>query len=98
MEYFWGVIIRAYKEFEEKITHIKETIGSKGSKAEQVKFAINKKIGPFSISDIEKDCPKISRDWIRHILQELRTEGKVQSTGIGRGAKWIVEKKSGKKK
>ena len=88
MEYFWGVIIKAYKEFEENIINIKETTGGKGLKTEQIKFIIKKKIGPFSISDIEKDCPEISRDMIRHVLRQLRDEGKIHSQGIGRNAKW----------
>ena len=91
MEYFWGVIIRAYKEFEEKVVLIKETVGGKGSKAELIKLSIRNKIGPFSISDIEKDCPGISRDMIRHVLRQLRDEGKIHVLGIGRGAKWIVK-------
>lgn len=91
MEHFWGVIIRAYKEFEERVVYIKDTIGGKGSKAEQIKFAIRKKIGPFAISDIERDCPGISRDWIRYVLRELRAEGKLQSLGTGRGAKWVMK-------
>ena len=72
MEYFWGVIIRAYKEFEEKAAIIKETASGKGFKSEQIKLSIRNKTGPFSISDIEKDCPGISRDMIRHVLRQLR--------------------------
>ena len=90
IEYFWGVLIRAYKEFEEKVVLIKETVGGKGSKAEQIKFYIRNKIGPFAISDIEKDCPGISRDMIRYVLRQLRDEGSIQSQGIGRSAKWQV--------
>ena len=90
MEYFWGVIIRAYKEFEERVAIIKETASGKGSKAAQIKLAIKNKVGPFSISDIEKDCPGISRDWIRYVLRELRAGGELQSLGVGRGAKWVV--------
>jgi len=90
MEYFWMVLLRAYKEFEERVEGITETIGGKGSKMEQIKFAVRNKVGPFSISDIEKDCPGISRDWIRHILEDLRYKGELQSFGIGRGAKWQV--------
>ena len=91
MEYFWMVLLRAYKEFEEKVEGIKETKGGKGSKTEQIKFAVKNKIGPFSISDIEKDCPGISRDWIRDVLELMREEGRVQSIGMGRGAKWVIE-------
>lgn len=91
MEYFWMVLLRAYKEFEEKVGLIKETAGGKGSKAELIKLSIRNKIGPFSISDIEKDCPGISRDMIRLVLRQLRDEGKIHVLGIGRGAKWIVK-------
>ncbi len=91
MEYFWMVLLRAYKEFEEKVVLIKETAGGKGSKSELIKLSIRNKIGRFSISDIEKDCPGISRDMIRHILRQLRDEGKIHALGIGRGAKWIVK-------
>ena len=90
MEYFWGVIIKAYKKFEEKVILIKETVGGKGSKAEQIKLSIRNKIGPFAISDIEKDCPEISRDMIRHVLRQLRDEGEIHVLGVGRGAKWVV--------
>ncbi len=92
MEYFWGVIIKAYKEFEERVTHIKETDSGKGSKTEQIKFSIRKQIGPFSISDINRDCPSISRDMIRHVLRQLRDQGEIQSQGIGRSAKWLHKK------
>ena len=88
MEYFWGTLIRAYKEFEEKIDSIKNTMTGKGSKTAQIKATIRNKIGPFLISDIEKDCPHISRDMIRNVLRQLRDEGRIKSTGIGRGAKW----------
>ena len=91
IEYFWGVVIKAYKEFEEKMDLIKETAGGKGSKSEQVKLSIRNKIGPFAISDIKKDCPEISRDMIRYILRQLRDEGEIQSQGIGRNAKWVVK-------
>lgn len=90
MEYFWGVILRAYKEFEEKIDTIKKTMSVRGSKTEQIKSAIKKKIGPFVISDIEKECPHVGRDMIRNVLRQLRDEGKIKSQGIGRGAKWII--------
>ncbi|MDY6865856.1 MAG: Fic family protein [Halobacteriota archaeon] len=86
LTYFWGTLIRAYKEFEERVGTI--TTG-RGSKTEQIKLAIDRKVGPFSISDIENECPGISRDMIRHVLRTLRDDGIIRSTGIGRGAKWV---------
>jgi Fic family protein len=86
LSYFWGILIRAYKEFEERVGTI---ITGRGSKKEQIMLAVKRKIGPFAISDIEKECPGISRDMIRHILHYMRDEGKIRSTGIGRNAKWV---------
>ena len=90
IEYFWGVLIRAYKEYEGKVNLIKETLGGKGSKTEQIKCSIRNKIVPFSISDIEKDCSGISLSMIRNVLRQLRDEGEIQSQGVGRNAKWKI--------
>lgn len=90
MTYFWGVLIRAYKEFEDRVGTI---TGGKGKKTEQIIQAVNRRIRPFSISEIENDCPGISRDWIRLVLRKLGREGKIEVRGKGRGAKWRHKKK-----
>jgi Fic family protein len=88
--YFWGVLIRAYGEFEERI----ETL--KGSKTQQIHEAVLRRLTPFSISDIESDCPGISRDMIRHVMRQMKTEGTIAPTGKGRSAKWrrVAEEQS----
>jgi hypothetical protein len=86
LTYFWGVLVKAYKEFEER--RGKLTTG-RGAKTEQIELAIERMVGPFAISDIESECPGISRDMIRHVLRRLRDEGIIRSSGTGRGAKWI---------
>ena len=86
LTYFWGVLIRAFREFEERVGTV--TTGW-GSKTEQIKLAVRRKVGPFSISEIEKDCPGISRDMIRKVLRKMRDEGVIRSTGVGRNAKWV---------
>jgi Fic family protein len=45
-------------------------------------------VGPFTMSEIEEECPGVSRDMIRHVLRRLRDEGKVKVSGRGRGARW----------
>lgn len=87
MTYFWGVLLRAYKEFEGRVGTL--TTG-KGNKSHHIRSTIETRIGPFSISDIERACPAVSRDTIRLVLRELRDEGVISSEGKGRGAKWIV--------
>ena len=63
--YFWGVLIRAYAEFEERI----ETL--KGSKGDQVRAAVARRIGAFGIAELEQDCPGVSRDMVRHVLRQI---------------------------
>jgi hypothetical protein len=50
--------------------------------------AIDGFIGDFSISDIEKACPTVGRDWIRTLLQKLKQERRVKILGKGRYARW----------
>lgn len=88
LRYFWGTLLRAYQEFEERVGQI-ET--SRGSKTEHVKSAVRRRIAPFAISDIEKDCPGVSRDMIRLVLRELKKDGLISPQGKGRGAKWIYQ-------
>jgi Fic family protein len=86
LNYFWGTLLRAYSEFEERVGTIAD---GKGNKTELIRQTVNRKIGPFAISDIESDCPGISRDMIRLVLRQLRDEGVISSHGKGRGAKWL---------
>ena len=82
--YFWGVLIRAYEEFEARVESLK------GSKTAQVRAAVGRRVGPFRISDVEKDCPGVSRDMVRHVLRQMRAEARLQVEGHGRGARWRV--------
>lgn len=90
MTYFWGVILRAYKEFEERVGTLST---GKGSKAHHIRTTIENMIGLFSISDIERICPSVSRDTIRLVLRELRDDGIIIPEGKGRGAKWVIKQK-----
>jgi Fic family protein len=85
MRYFWGALLRSYKEFEERVGRI---VPGRGSKSKQVRDAVMRQVAPFAISDIERQCPGVGRDTIRLILRQLRDEGMVASSGVGRSAKW----------
>ena len=85
MGYLWGVVLRAYREFEERVVVVD---GGPTSKAEFVEAAVLRRVAPFAISEIEADCPGGSREWIKVVLSRLRDEGVIQVTGRGRGAKW----------
>lgn len=82
LEYFWGVLLRAYGEFEARVESLQ------GSKTDQVRAAVMRRVGAFGMTDIEHDCPGVSRDMVRHVLRQMRAEGLVRVEGQGRGAKW----------
>lgn len=86
MDYFWGVLLKAYKEFSERVGVVKQ---DKGSKTDMLRADIGKRFKPFAISDLERAFPTISRDMIRVVLRQLKEEGLIYSTGKGRGAKWV---------
>lgn len=86
LDYFWGVLLRAYREFEERVGTL--SMG-RGSKTQQVREAVGRRVGTFAISDIEADCPGVSRDMVRVVLRQLRDEGVITPQGKGRGAHWI---------
>jgi Fic family protein len=87
LRYFWGVLLRAYREFEERVGTITT---SRGAKSAHIRRVIDRKVGPFAISDVEAECPGISRDMIRVVLRRLRDQGVLRLEGRGRGAKWVV--------
>ncbi|MFZ5723349.1 MAG: Fic family protein [Pseudomonadota bacterium] len=87
LDYFWGALLRAYKEFEERVGTIERGRGAKG---DRVRAEVLKRTKPFSISDIEAACPGVSRDTVRLVLRGLKAEGVIAPSGKGRGATWVV--------
>jgi len=85
LNYFLGTILSAYKEFEQRAGTVKP---GRGAKTLMIESAIEKQIGEFSISDIERECPSVGRDMIRIILNRSRREDKIICKGTGRGAVW----------
>jgi Fic family protein len=86
MTYFWGVMLRAYREFEDRVGTLMK---GRGSKTQQVRDAVDRRTGPFAISEIEADCPGVSRDMVRVVLRRLRDDRVITRQGKGRGARWV---------
>lgn len=78
-------LIDATKEFERRVG---ETGAARGEKGANVLNAIERTIGPFSVADLQRDCPGVSVDMIRHVLKQLRDQRKVQCIRRGRNALW----------
>ena len=92
LQYFWGALLRAYKEFEERVGTVSRGRGAKG---DRVRAEILKRQLPFSISDIEQACPGVSRDMVRVVLRAMKAEGLITPSGKGRGATWSTVKPAG---
>jgi len=86
-QYSLGVIVYAYREFEQRVG---EVAMAAGGKSQSVRNAITafKPGDTFTIADLERICPAVSRATIRRVLDTLRADGKVVCLGSGRNAQW----------
>jgi Fic family protein len=80
-----AIIRRGYGEFERRAGQIK---APRGAKTELVTSAIREQLGDFQLTDIERACPGVGRDWIRSLLTALKTAGEVTCQGKGPAARW----------
>ncbi len=75
----------AYREFEERVGQIKSP---RGAKTELVESAISAFSGEFTLAELERACPGVSRDMVRRVLRDLQKARKVECVGRGPGALW----------
>jgi Fic family protein len=85
MNLLLAVIRRGYAEFEQRAENVKS---KRGAKAELVIAAIRRQLGDFQLSEIERACPGVGREWIRSLLSDLKTAGEVSCRGKGPAARW----------
>jgi Fic family protein len=84
----------AYQEFEQRVG---QTASPKGAKTEMIEAAIASTSGNFTVADLERACPGVSRDMVRKVLRRLKLVGKVESLGRGPGALWRKKGSTSKK-
>ena len=85
INYVLYILKTAYKEFEERVGNMKSP---KGAKTELVEAIIEKSSATFTLNDLERSCPGVSRDMIRRVLRDLQKANKVECLGRGPGARW----------
>lgn len=86
-QYSLGVLLYAYREFEARVDNL---IIAPGGKRDSV-LAVFEAFDPgytFPISELEHLCQTVSRTTVRRLLNELRSEGRVECLGRGQAAKW----------
>ncbi|WP_047150723.1 Fic family protein [Aneurinibacillus tyrosinisolvens] len=87
LEYFLGIILKAYRELESRVGIVSE---SRGQKTERVREIVLGFLTPFSVREIENRCPDIKRPTINATLKAMREEGLIELQGFGRSAKWKI--------
>jgi Fic family protein len=78
-------MLDAYKEFERRIG---ETGSPRGEKRSIVIAAVARTMGDFRVADLQRECPGVSVDMIRHVLKQLKDNGQVECLERGRYALW----------
>ena len=59
-----------------------------GGKTELIQSAIRTFAAEFTLADLERVCPGVSRDMVRRVLKDLQRSGKLECLGRGPGAPW----------
>jgi hypothetical protein len=79
------ILKEAYREFEERVGQPKSP---RGAKTELVESAINSFSREFTLSELERVCPGVSREMMRRVLKQLQKAGRVECHGRGPAARW----------
>jgi response regulator of citrate/malate metabolism len=81
------VLLYAYREFEARVGKLAT---SPGAKSQMVRSAIEAFVPgyTFSISELGRLCPTVSRETVRRVLRQLREKDQVECLGTGRDARW----------
>lgn len=90
INYLLSILKMAYKEFEERLGQIKSP---RGAKTDLIEKTIKNFSTEFSLSDLERACPSVSRDMVRRVLRDLQAKGEVECLGRGPGALWQKREK-----
>ena len=85
VKYMLGIILGAYREFEDRFTIVEEKLPA----AELVRKAVQQKLGMFTKQDIRELCPLLSVSSIEGALRKLIDEGDIKREGVGRATKYI---------
>ena len=85
INYVLWVLKSAYEEFERRVGEVPAVPGEKRA---LVVRAIDRAAVDFSVAALQRACPGVSIDMIRHVLKSLRDDGRVECTGRGRSARW----------
>jgi Fic family protein len=85
INYLLYVLKEAYRELERRVG---ETAARRGEKSETIIAAVDRTTAPFTIAELQRECPGVSIDMLRHVLSTLKADRRVECLGKGRSARW----------
>ena len=85
VKYLLGIILAAYRDFEERLNLIDDKISAR----QTVENVIKNRIGKFTKSDIQEECPVLAHQTIEKALKELCEDDMIEKKGSGRGTFYI---------
>ena len=94
IDFFLATLNKAGESLEQKVSDL-QWQGIRAPKSQLIKTAIERIEGTFSVADICIEIPTVSRELVKKVIQQLRTEGQLESVGKGRGAQWQKVAKAG---
>lgn len=80
IKYLLGIILSAYRDFEDRINLVDDKLPA----IEQVKTAIQEKIGKFTKNEIMELVPSISKASVESSLKKLTEEKMIEKHGSGK--------------
>ena len=86
VRYMLGIVVAAYREFENRIALI---IDNGFSKPDRIREIIKNHIGPITKTEIMNECPDISQVTVQRSLGELLKTGQIIKLGGGRYTKYV---------
>ena len=88
VKYILGIILSAYRDFEERL----ELVSEKKTSRDMVKEVFNIKLGKVTKSDIMELCPTLSRSAVEKALRELVAANTITKLGNGPSTYYVIAK------
>jgi Fic family protein len=88
VNYVLYILKTAYRDFEQRAGQVKAPLGAKTA---LIEAALKNGPRKFSLKDLERACPGVSRDMVRRVLRNLRRSGHIVCIQRGPGAIWGKE-------
>lgn len=87
LDYFLGIILRAYRQFEERLGIVGHQLLSL---AKLVIKVMHQELRSLSMNELSEKIPQFSKITIQRNIRKLRSEQKVKMIGKGKNTKYIL--------